>query len=76
MKPTSENFNANVAALALAVHQRMMLNAIAGIYTPISICGITVTCADDCRSVTNRFFDKMRSVDYSDIDSAMAEYGL
>ncbi len=69
---TEKNYYANVAELAELTHRKMMINGMAGLYDPITVCGVTVTCGDDLQSARNRMFQKLRSVSYAEIDSALA----
>ena len=75
MKMTQAHNRRNQAyQLAKAVHSKMMLNGMNGIYTPLIVCGVAVTCADDCQSIINRFNKEFYFIDYATIDAAYAEY--
>ena len=69
-----DQFHAKVHAIAKAVHAKMMINGMSGIYTPIVVCGSTVTCADDCQSVINRFTREFYRVEFDAINKAHAEF--
>jgi len=60
-----------IILLADLAHKEIMRKGMHGDYSPLYICGITVTCADDVQSVRNRFCLRMRSVLFSDIDAAI-----
>lgn len=64
-------FIAAVRTLAERAHAQMMRNGMNGIYTPISVLGVTVTCADDLQSVKNRFLQNLRRTNFADITSEL-----
>lgn len=68
------NYSANVCKLADLAFNAMMRQGMRGIYTPIVVCGVSVTCADDKQSIRNRFCDKMKSVDFGEIENAIAYF--
>lgn len=70
----SFNYSANVTKLANLVFDAMMQQGAKGIYMPIIVCGVGVTCADDKQSVQNRFSEKMRRVDFGDIENAISYF--
>ena len=70
----SKEYHSKIHEIALAVHRVMMQNGMMGIYTPIVVCGVTVTCADDRQSVINRFARDFRRVEFDAINQAHKQY--
>ena len=62
-----ETFAQMYAKLAEKAHAHMMQKGMHGDYSPMVICGVKVTCADDLQSVRNRFSQYLRSVSFDEI---------